>query len=715
MLISDKWKESTKNIIKMVWKDKIPEASIDAYLDRIVSSKASNFPLLNMRNIYTNQGLQIPLDNLMNIIKEEDLCIEGNNTLTYSYRKVKSPIPKILIELKYERDIHKKKAKELSEKMTQMRQEGIDTDSPQYQEIEIQWTIDDSIEKAIKILMNSIYGVQGQNGSIIYSPDTAGAVTSQGRALISEMTWSIERFLYGTIHFSSFSEFFAFLYQLVSEVDYSEPLLNYIDYIPNKSDVRRKFVSLLKNIPNLYQEIDTIIVSLYHFIDNLDETQRIYLYYKCDFFKLILNNPKIENIINSMLEDPSSFNSISDRDTPQQFIPLLELLASLVEKFVIIKMATANRTIKYTTRRRKGIILSDTDSIVINLQPYVKKLSERYLERKGFNTAQCEHLAFNNEHMCFKIVNIMSYLCTYVTKIASNKFCEESNIPEELRQWISMKNEFYFMRIAMYTNAKKNYICYVRLNEGKIQDEVTATGIKLNSSVINSYVHDKMMETIEHKILKSEEISPTLILQDIKSLEHDIIRKIMKGDITFGRRGRYSGPEGYKDHTNYGSKTGKDEDYNYKSIMEEELDVTVEHIPGVYVNSVGRSCYIWNLLYPSSKINVGDYAYVYNLTLEDENDLYKMKEKYPEEYERINSLIFHNPDEKYLPRYGLRSIAIPVTDTVTSIPQWIIDYIDYEGITNKHLQPIISLLPSIGIYRSRIDSQKSTYSPLLSF
>jgi hypothetical protein len=700
MLLSDIWIQKTKDIIKMIWKDKIPESSLDTYLQKIVESKKSSFPTLQLRNIYTNQGLEIGLNDIFDIIKNEDLCIEGNNTLTYSYRKVKSPIPKILIELKSLRDIHKKKAKELSEIMTKMRQEGVKIEATKYQETEIQWTIEDALEKAIKILMNSIYGVQGQNGSIIYSPDTAGGVTSQGRALISEMMWSIERFLYGTIHFTSFSEFFTFLHQIIMETNYTTPLLEYITYRPDEAAVRKKLISLLKNIPNLYQNISTIEVSLYHFIKNLNEVERIYIYYKCDFMKLVIQNPKIQAIINTMLEDHASFNSISDKDTPPQFIPLLELLASLTDTFVIVKAVTANRTIKYNIRRRRGVILSDTDSIVINLQPYIKKLSEKYFISKGLDTLQSEHLAFNNEPMCFKIVNIMSYLCTYVTKITGNIFCEASNIPEELRKWISMKNEFYFMRIVLYTNAKKNYVCYIRLNEGKIQDEVTATGIKLNSSVINTYVHDKIMDTIENKILKSKEVEPAVILRDIKMLEHDIIKRIMNGDITYGKKARFSGNKGYKD---YVRNDPKDE----KKI--------IETIPGVYVNNVGRSCYIWNLLYPSSKINVGDYAYVYNLVLEDEDSLLKMKNTYPNEYESIYNLIFHNDKEMYLPRYGLRSIAIPITDTITSIPQWIIDYIDYEGITNKTLQPIVSLLPSIGIHKSRISSTNSTYSPLISF
>jgi hypothetical protein len=659
-----------------------------------------------MRNIYTNQGLEIPLDEILDVVKDQDLCITGNNTLLYSYRKVQSPIPQILIDLYAERSVHKKKAKEYSEKMTQMRLSGIPIDDPRYVEIEILWSLEDSIEKAIKILMNSIYGVQGLNGSIIYSPDTAGGVTSQGQALISEMMWSIERFLYGTIHFSSFSEFFSFLDEVFKEVDYASPLLEYITYRPTQAEVQTRLIELLHNIPSLYDEVSNVEVSLYHFISNLDEIQRIYIYYKCDFLKLIFQNPKVLNIVYTLMADPAQYNSTLEKDTPPHFIPSLELLGKIAEEFVIVKMLTANRIIKYETRRRRGIIISDTDSIVINLQTFVKRFSEFYYYQNNLDTNDCRHLAFKNETLCYKIVNIMSYLCTHVTKIAAQLFCEASNVPEELRKWIAMKNEFYFMRMVIYVNTKKNYICYVKLNEGKIQDDVTATGIKLNSSVINTFVHDKMMDTIEYKILKSEEVNPAEILRDIKSLEHEIINRIMAGDVTYGKKSRYSGPQGYKT-TKRKKKIGESE--AKKEALSKEV------VPGLYTNSIGRSCYIWNLLYPASPINIGDYAYLFNTIIESKEDLKRLQYTFPEEYELIKRVVYENPAEPFLARYGLRSIAIPLTDTVKMIPPWLIDIIDYEGITNKNLQPIISLLPSIGIYKSRITSAKSTYSPLISF
>jgi hypothetical protein len=709
MLLSELWKNSAKDVIKMVWGDKISEKNINSYLDKIIQSRKQNFPILEMKNIYTNQGLHIPLDDILDIVDREDLCIEGNNTLTYSYRRVKSPIPKILIELKSERDKHKWEANDLSEAMTKMRKEGVSVDDPRYIETEIRWSTEDSLEKAIKILMNSIYGVQGQNGSIIYSPDTAGGVTSQGRALISEMMWSIERFLYGAIHFSTFSEFFNLLNSIIHEVDYKTPLLEYISYRPTKSDIKKKIISLLYNVPEIYQKIDTINISIYHFINNLDDVQRIYLYYKCDFMKLVLQNKNIANLIYTLLNDPSPFNSTSPKDIPESFTPILDLLSRLIGKFVIVKTPTPKRIDKYTSRRRRGIILSDTDSVVINLQPYVKKMSELYYKQNNLDASLCEHLAFNNENMCFKIVNIMSYLCTYVTKEASDIFCKSSNVPEELRNWITMKNEYYFMRMIMYVNAKKNYICYVRLKEGKIQDDVSATG-KLNNSTVNTFVHDKIMETIENKILKCQFINPADILRDIKQLERDIITRIINGDITFGRKGRYSGPNGYK--TVVRKKKGDGAAESKKNSQDPGDSKTV---PGLYTNNIGRSCYIWNLLYPASKINIGDYAYIFNTNIETIDDLDKLKYEYPVEYENIKSLIFENDKEPFLSKYGLRSIAIPITERVTSIPKWIVKYIDYEEITNKHLQPIISLIPSVGTYTSRMAGTKNTYSPLISF
>jgi hypothetical protein len=136
----------------------------------------------------------------------------------------------------------------------------------------------------------------------------------------------------------------------------------------------------------------------------------------------------------------------------------------------------------------------------------------------------------------------------------------------------------------------------------------------------------------------------------------------------------------------------------------------------MYQSNVGRSAYIWNLLYPKAKINPGDYCYIFSTNLYSENDIKYLQFKEPDTYKMLNGLIFNNEKEPELKKYGMGYIAIPATvESVASIPSWLIRHIDYAGITNKHLQPIISLLPSIGLHMSKLSGTKRTYSPIISY
>ena len=111
MTITAMWKEKTMDAMKAFYGDKINYAALGNYLDTIIEQKKENQPNLVMRNIYSGSNLCVPLNDIMDIIKHEDLCIEANNTLTYSYRRIESPIPAILIKNKADRNFHKGKAK----------------------------------------------------------------------------------------------------------------------------------------------------------------------------------------------------------------------------------------------------------------------------------------------------------------------------------------------------------------------------------------------------------------------------------------------------------------------------------------------------------------------------------------------------------------------------------------------------------------------------
>ena len=237
MKLTEMYKEKMLSVLNTMYGNKIDIKKAEEYIDNAIANSRANNVSLWMRNLYTTKNFGIKLDDILNIIEKEDLCIEANNTLTYSLNKVESPIPKILIKNKADRNLHKKKMLAFKEEIGALKAAG------QFHEgcpADIMCKLENGYQLKIKVFMNSIYGVQGQRGSIIYAPDTAGAVTSQGRELIAEMTWTMERLLYGTLHNFTPSEMFSYIDTIKHEVHPDSPLLSYITYWPTVHDVQQR-------------------------------------------------------------------------------------------------------------------------------------------------------------------------------------------------------------------------------------------------------------------------------------------------------------------------------------------------------------------------------------------------------------------------------------------------------------------------------------------
>lgn len=718
-LISEMWKEKTIKVLKDLYGDDLNEEYLEDFLNKEIEKKKPYFPELSMRNLYTQEHIQVKLDEILDIIKREDLCIEANNTLTYSLNKVETPLPKILIKQKADRNFHKKKMLDAKAEIGKEKKAGTFREDS---EINTIFKNENGLQLKIKVFMNSVYGVQGQKGSILYAPDTAGAVTSQGREMISEMTWTIERLLYGTLHFYSIDEYLSYFYTIGTEIRPNNEFLKYITYIPTFKDVEDQIIKSIRSVGNLYDHIEDIGAVLFARIRRMTDIERIYYYYASNLFNLISKNSKVYDLFDSIMcldiDYLSPVNKMNDEtkekyakyldydytvkgtfdkvteglsDDEKQNInnlliyekinPILKEINNIINEFVVVHMSTPKRQVKYQTKTRRAITVSDTDSVILNLHPYVVNLYHLYCIKHGV-PFKGEHIGFYNEKMDFKLVNIVTSICVFGTEVAGDIFVKNANIPQEYRKWIEMKNEFLFKRLIMYTNVKKNYAVNVRLQEGKLIDDLNTTGIKFNASTIHPEIKKLILDTIEKKIIRSEEISPIEILHSIKDIEAFIVKSIKNGDLTFGKKARYSGPKGYK--------------------------------TGVYRNDAGRAAFIWNLLYPNTKISPGDYGSVFTTTLITEEDVKrKMLPRFPTEANILLEKVFKDPN---LSKYGLKSIMIPLgNESVKTLPKWLIPFIDYNRICNKHLQSLISLTPSIGLKMSAISSSKQSYSPLISF
>ena len=274
--ISELWKEKTIEVLTNLYGNEIDKDKLEQMLDNELEKRRKFFPKMQLRNLYTTQNFSVEMDDILDIIKKEDLCVEANNTMTYSLNKVASPLPKILIKQKGDRNIHKKRMLKAKEMIAILKREGKFVEGCPEDEM---FKDGNKLQLKVKVFMNSVYGVQGQKGSFLYSPDTAGAITAQGREMIAEMTWTIERLFYGTLHFCSMDEYISYIHKIKTEINPESEWLKYITYIPTEEDVAKQLAKGMHSIVDIDKYIDSFAPIMYNYIKNMTEIERIYYYY----------------------------------------------------------------------------------------------------------------------------------------------------------------------------------------------------------------------------------------------------------------------------------------------------------------------------------------------------------------------------------------------------------------------------------------------------
>ena len=362
MKLSQMWKNKMMEVVTNIYGDGIDKEKLEAFCDQQIALHEKKFPYLWMRNLYTTKNFQVPMDDILDIVKQEDLCISGNNTFTYSLDKCPTIIPQMLIEKKKERNFHKKKMLEAEGRCTVLKSKG------EYYEgcpDDLVRQNEDSFQLKVKVFMNSIYGVQGQAGSYLYAPDTAGAVTSQGRQLISEMLWSIERLLYGTLHFETINEFFTYLNTIKQECHEDSEYLKYITYYPSVEDVKGQIIKCINKTVGFGQKIQKLDVTILRFIENLTEKERIYFYYKSNLFGLYSRNIKVFQLFDEIVKLKIPFFALFKKpgdDVEEELKPLLQYSYKTQEEFDSVfleKDENGNRIpVNYEdmTKRQKKIL-----------------------------------------------------------------------------------------------------------------------------------------------------------------------------------------------------------------------------------------------------------------------------------------------------------------------------------------------------------------------
>ena len=656
--ILEMWKKEMFESLMMIYGDKLDKRKLVSVLESKVKN-IERIPVCKVRNQYEFKHFEAYADDLPNIIRENNVSILGNGMMTYNADD-RPAIQSRLIEAKMKsREVHKKR-------MLQAMEEG---DEPTRVK-------ENNLQNKDKSDVNSTYGVATMNGSFVSNIDCGSAITAQGRHLISETLWCVEKLIGANNYYDSIGEYILFVKKSITK-DIDDKLFEYITYIPSFQDCSRLFMKETLSIPMFHRDFNKTKKSFYIMLKSFTERQRILFYYKNNIYDLIAKNPKIRQYIVDISRINVEFTN--PYNIPDELKGPIENLKTVVENFVYVPAITYKRLYKYQTKKRRAVLVSDTDSVMPCVYSFVK-FCEDILRTNNIEMDEENELKF---------VNVIVTICHDFIKRSCWMYVDTCNGSVLNREKIKFKNELYYRSMIVYSSQKKIYSGICLLQEGKrvpTNKQLMSTGRELNAATKCEEVMDRIRDIIENDILRAKRIDMVGIIRKKRDIERMIEEDTRNGLMIYGDFTKYKNPEQYKD---------------------------------LFRTTSPRTAYIWNKLYPQVSISEGVGMYVFKTSLLSMRDFDKIKDddiRY-----KLKDIIFNaygkrKDDETTasLSNFGLKYFA--VSEEAEKIPDWVIPFIDIDDLKLKQLRPLTALSPSLGLNVGIIkNSTQKTQTNMISF
>jgi len=622
------------------------EKDINKTIDKLIKEKVKDDPIIEFNNNYKNTNKKLKLSRWYSwyklkkpITTEHGVCFKRHDE---SINLSASLLEFIL-------DTRKKHKKQ----MFDAKQKG-DKENEHFHSIR---------QKVYKIFANSYYGAMGQRQSIFYNLYTALSVTGKGQSLITNAEMSFEVFFADNFYFENLDDFYIYISNIKNEKR-TLKMKSCLDSPVKKKDLYKRICKKFKDSSYVKKNKDEIIAV----INNLSSADITKIYYKNNFYEFS-SNPKILNKILDILGKVEEFNN--PNDVPEIIKDDLEELWLYYKEFVYYPYTLYDHITIGKSIHRKSVVTIDTDSNMVNIEPFLKFISKKSKNYRKENLTETD---------TFKIVNIATFILTKLIGEVHERYTGECNVPEDKRPIINMKNEFLMKRMVI-TNSKKNYASILLLQEGvkvKEEDSLDIKGLTIKKSNVNKNVGNAMQDILKEEILEKEEISLQDILRRLSALEEDIRTSLNNGQVTYLKPDKSNEPESYK---------------------------TPFQQPAV------RGIYSWNILYPEKEIS---YPAQINLLKIKKIDLFNLERimneiefKDDSEYEKIYNGIESILNNENFSNYGFSVLAIPKTEI--KIPKWIIPLIDVEQIVFDSMTNFNKILQSVNIHVVSTDKKDDLY------
>jgi len=638
----------------------IDRKELKKYLNEIIDEYLVN-PKAKIHNNYIHKSIDVDLLSVIDWMEETKPIIGGFGVFYKNQRESINPAAIMLKNFLTLRKTFKKKLKEYNENSY----EYADYDRKQLNE---------------KINANSYYGASGAGTSNFFNLYTATSVTYTGQSLISTTETAFEAFLSNNTPFLNLDDCLYFIDNIIKE--------NYkLDdsFLPNIS-MNRMLKRLKSMFKNYNEEYNVIILN---YLNRLSQRQLNRLYFKNNLYEFS-KLPKIRNKIAVILKNVKLYDTENNQysseelakigkeefrdpnEVPESIKDDLKDLWEYYDEFILYNNFAFERINRLKKDKRKTVVTVDTDSNMLNLNPWMEFVKDNIID------VDDELRNKDQNKLRYVTINIMCYHITNMITKVLWKYCEHSNIPEEFRPNINMKNEFLFTRLIL-SPVKKRYCSSVKLREGKELNpaKVDIKGHDFVKSSVRPETEQFFKKLVKEKLLYVDNIDVSEILRELEAFREIIHRSLLNGEKKF---------------------------LLPKSVKE------LEAYEDPYKEQGVRGILVWNLLYPDNSISLPEKVDIVKVKLDTEAQLEKLKRINKEFYEKIDKHIFNNKNEK-IAKKGVQVIAIP--RNIPKIPDWILEFIDYETIILDNISKFYSVLESLGIETIKASSDVEYHSNIL--
>ena len=383
------------------------------------------------------------------------------------------------------------------------------------------------LQKNIKILMNTYYGVLTNAYSRFYNRDLGDSITCRGRSSISVSAVSLEG---------------AFSKRIPYRLD---ALIHYITEVQKSHISDEKILEEMISRGYTYEDFIKEFKLENHYaikyliskLKTCTSEDIAKLMFKNNF-KLVASLNTVKNIFTSLYTvcsnentpflDPNEppFRKEMQPDGKEKWIFVegsKELLNKLKEYTNEIlegvywyggdyipekKKVTKNLQDTIQTMDRHTVVLIDTDSNMIN-----------YHEEAILIESIISHIEtpFDYDATYFTVSNICATIICEVIDSALNRYKDHVNILPEKSGCLKLKNEFLFSKFLL-TSRKKNYVTVVVLCEGKAypKPKLDSKGLVYTKSSVNSTIGDSV-EEIVNGIMMNKDLDMRDVLRQVRS------------------------------------------------------------------------------------------------------------------------------------------------------------------------------------------------------